>query len=45
MWPGHPAGDGVDGVVDLDAALEQHVDQLPQRVLRLGDGEPVARAR
>ncbi len=42
MWPGHPARHRVDRVVDLDAPVAQHVDQLAQRVLRLGDGQPVA---
>ena len=39
---GHPAGDRVDRVVDLDAALAEHVDQLAQRVLGLGHREAVA---
>ena len=39
---GHPAGDRVDRVVDLDAALAEHVDELAQRVLRLGDRQAVA---
>ena len=39
---GHPAGDRVDRVVDLDAALAEHVDQVAQGVLGLGDREAVA---
>src|SRR5206468_2803657 len=37
----HPAGDRVDGVVDLHAAALQFVDQVPQSVLRLGDRQAV----
>ena len=38
---GHPAGHRVDRVVDLHAAALQLLDQVPQGVLRLGDGEAV----
>ena len=40
--PGHPAGHGVDRVFHVDAALLEDVGQLPCRVLRLGDRQPVA---
>ena len=43
--PGHPAGDGMDGVLDVDALGLEELGQLADRVLGLGDGEPVARAR
>ena len=37
----HAAGDGVNGVVDLDAAGDEQVGELPQRALRLRNSEPV----
>ena len=39
---GHPAGDRVDGVLDVDPALLEELGELADRVLRLGDREPVA---
>src|SRR5207247_5304514 len=39
---GHAAGDGMDGVLDLDAALLELVGELLQRMLSLGDGTSVA---
>jgi len=35
--PGHPAGDRVDRVLDLDATFLQLVGQLPGGMLRLRD--------
>ena len=43
--PRHPAGDRVDRVLDVDAALLEELGQLADRVLGLGDREAVARAR
>ena len=40
---GPAAGDGMDGVRDVDAPLLQQVGELAHLVLRLRDGEPVAR--
>ena len=39
---GHPAGDGVDGVADLDAARLQHLGERRDLMLRLGRRQPVA---
>ncbi len=41
--PRHPPGDRVDRVLDVDAALLEQLGQLADRVLRLGDGQAVAR--
>ena len=41
--PRHPAGDGMDGVLDVDALRLEELGQLADRVLGLGDGEAVAR--
>ena len=41
--PRHPAGDRVDRVLHVDAALLEQLGQLAHGVLRLGDGEAVAR--
>ena len=35
---GHAAGDGVDRVLDVDAAFLEHVGELTDVVLRLRDG-------
>ena len=43
--PRHPAGDGMDRVLDVDAALLEQFGQLADGVLGLGHGEAVARAR
>ena len=43
--PGHPAGDRVDRVLHVDAALLEELGQLADRVLGLRDREAVARAR
>ena len=42
MWPGHAAGDGVDGVPHLDALGLEQVRELAHVVLRLRDRETVA---
>ena len=41
--PWHPPRHRVDRVLDVDAALLEDVGQLPCRVLRLGDRQPVSR--
>ena len=41
--PWHPPGDGVDRVLDVDAALLEEVRELAHVVLRLRDRHPVAR--
>ena len=43
MWPGHAAGDGVDGEEDVDAPRLEGLGELADRVLGLGDGQAVAR--
>ena len=40
---GHAARDGMDGVVDIDAARGEQIGELAQRGLRLRDREAVAR--
>ena len=45
MWPGMRPATGWIAYVDLDAALLEQLGQLAHRVLGLGDGEAVARAR
>ena len=42
MWPGQPAGDGVDAEPDVDAALAELAGQLGDAVLGLGDRHAVA---
>ena len=42
---GHAAGDRVDAVQHLDAALLEHGGEVGDRALGLGDRHPVARAR
>ena len=39
---GHAAGDGMDGVADIDALVLQQVGHLAQRMLRLGHRHAVA---
>src|SRR4029450_13021422 len=39
---GHPAGNRVDGVADVDAAAGEHHGQLVHGVLGLGGGQAVA---
>ena len=39
----HPPGHGMDGVPDVDAPLLEHLGELADGVLGLGDGEAVAR--
>ena len=41
--PRHPAGDRVDRVLDVDAPRLEQLGELADPVLRLGDGEAVAR--
>ena len=41
--PGHPAGDGMDGELDLNAPVLKQVGQLLDGVLSLGDSKSVAR--
>lgn len=43
--PGHPSGDGVNAVADIDTVVAEDLGQLDQFVLSLGCGESEAPAR